>query len=136
MVIALPRIELKVATPCYVSWNEMKGDERTRYCGQCRQNVHDLSMMSTNEVNELLSQSNGSPCVRFYKRTDGRVITNDCPVGLRTRIWQRIRRRSLWAASLFALFFIPACRSATQGSCDPRNRAEELLQQQDSHENH
>ena len=29
--------------------------------------------------------------------------------------WRRLRRRAAWAASLFAVLFLQACRTATQG---------------------
>ena len=47
------------------------------------------------------------PAVR---RPDGRVLTANCPGGLRVRVWQRLRRRAAWAASLFAFLLLPACQ--------------------------
>ena len=34
-------------------------------------------------------QGEGSPCVRFYRRFDGTVLTADCPVGLRKLRFRR-----------------------------------------------
>lgn len=114
MPIPLPTIDalhsLSIATPCTVPWGTMSGDDRSRFCGQCQRQVFDLSAMTTAEVVDLLSQPGGSPCVRLYRRPDGRVLTSDCPAGLRVRAWRGLRRR---AASLFALLLLPACR--TQG---------------------
>jgi hypothetical protein len=72
-----------VASPCTVSWDDMKGDERVRHCGQCRLNVYNLSEMTPHEAADLVSQREGRLCVRFYRRADGTMITRDCPVGLR-----------------------------------------------------
>ena len=120
MPISLPTLDtldaLTVATPCTVPWDEMSGSDRSRFCDQCRRQVFDLSALTTAEATELLSDPTGAPCVRLYRRPDGRVLTADCPVGLRTRVWRWLRRRAAWAASLFAVLFVPACRTATQGA--------------------
>jgi hypothetical protein len=77
-----PLQNLKVANPCPVSWREMEGGDQVRYCGHCRLNVYNLSDMSTSEAEELIRSREGRLCVRFYQRTDGRVMTKDCPKGL------------------------------------------------------
>ncbi len=122
MPFPLPTLDaiesLAIPTPCTVPWSEMSGDDRSRYCERCRKPVFDLSAITTAEAAALLADPAGCPCVRFYRRPDGRVLTADCPVGLRTRIWRRLRRRAAWAASLFATIVLPACRTATQGLPD------------------
>src|SRR5206468_4214709 len=39
---------------CPVSWDEMQGDHRTRFCDQCSQNVYDVSELSRAEAIELV----------------------------------------------------------------------------------
>ncbi len=41
------------------------------------------------------------------------VLTADGPACVRVRVWRGLRRRAAWAASLFAMLLLPACR--TQG---------------------
>ena len=37
----IPSLELiQIATPCTADWESMVGDERTRYCGDCKLNVY------------------------------------------------------------------------------------------------
>lgn len=110
-----PLASISIATPCTVSWGGMVGDDRSRFCRQCERQVFDLSRMTTAEATQLLASPDGRPCVRLYRRPDGRVLTADCLVGLRTRLWRGLRRRAAWAASLFAMLFLPACRTAWQG---------------------
>lgn len=74
---------IQVASPCDVSWEEMKGTDHVRFCGQCQKNVYNLSAMSRREADELIEQREGRMCIRLYKREDGTVLTEDCPVGLR-----------------------------------------------------
>jgi hypothetical protein len=81
--------QVKVASPCHVSWSEMTGDERVRHCSHCKMNVFNLSEMSDKEAETLLRETNGRLCVRYYQRADGTVMTRNCPVGLRA-----IRRRT------------------------------------------
>ncbi len=78
-----------VASPCKANWNEMVGDERTRFCKTCSKNVHNLSKMSFDEAELFLRQLTGDACVRLYRRTDGSIVTNDCPVGVRNKRMKR-----------------------------------------------
>ncbi|MFO0676292.1 MAG: hypothetical protein U0169_07150 [Polyangiaceae bacterium] len=85
---------VRVATPCEADWDAMAGDERVRFCGSCEKNVYNLSGMTAVEAEDLLRQTEGRVCVRFYQRDDGTVLTADCPVGVRKK------RRRLALASV------------------------------------
>jgi hypothetical protein len=75
----------------------MLGNQRSRFCGECKLNVYNLSGMSQREAENLLLNSEGRLCVRFYKRADGTILTKDCPVG-----WQAIKQRVSKTATAFA----------------------------------
>lgn len=99
---------LRIASPCPMLWGDMQRtpEEAVRFCGDCRKNVYDVSKMSTKETALLLQKaevSGASTCMQLYRRADGTIITDDCPVGLR-RIrdaWRRVRS----AAATLILFF-------------------------------
>lgn len=74
---------VRVAAPCPADWDSMYGNERVRFCAQCQLNVYNLSEMSRPEAEELIGRAEGSLCVRYYRRTDGSILTQNCPVGLR-----------------------------------------------------
>lgn len=74
---------LYIAAPCNVDWNSMTGDERIRFCGLCKKNVYNISEMTRNDAASFIRESEGKACIRMYKRKDGTVITDNCPVGLR-----------------------------------------------------
>ena len=96
-----PLNNIKIASPCQADWNAMIGNERQRFCGECKLNVYNLSGMSKTEAENLLLNAEGRLCVRFYKRADGTVLTQDCPVG-----WQAVKQRiSKTAAAFAALVF-------------------------------
>lgn len=80
-----PLDDVRVASPCHVSWDGMTGDERARHCAQCDKTVYNLSAMTREEAETLLLTREGSICVRLYRREDGTVITADCPVGRRKK---------------------------------------------------
>jgi hypothetical protein len=80
--------EIRVASPCEASWDEMGGSDQVRFCRQCRKNVYNLSGMSRGDAAALVREKEGRLCVRFYRRRDGTMLTDNCPVGLRTaRRW-------------------------------------------------
>jgi len=79
--------QVRIATPCPADWNRMEGDDRVRYCGQCKLNVYNIAAMSRDEAESLIRESEGRLCLKIYRRKDGTVITDDCPVALK-----RLRR--------------------------------------------
>jgi hypothetical protein len=91
----LDRID--VAAPCTADWASMVGDDRVRFCSQCRLNVYNLTVMSREEGLKLIETTEGRLCMRFYRRADGTVITRDCPIGLRA-----LRRKAVMAAGRIA----------------------------------
>ena len=89
---------LKVASPCNANWADMIGDERVRHCGQCDKKVFNLSAMTRREAAGVLA-AHETPCVRFYQRADGTLMTSDCPVGQKKK---RVRLSVLSACAAVA----------------------------------
>jgi hypothetical protein len=79
---------VRIATPCSVSWESMNGNEKARFCSQCKLQVYDISKLTRREAVSLITSSEGRICGRLYRRADGTLLTRDCPVGLRA-----LRRR-------------------------------------------
>lgn len=102
---------LEVAAPCSASWAQMSGDEKVRFCGLCKKNVYNLSTMSRDEAVGLVRETEGQMCARFYQRSDGTVITADCPVSVR-----RARFAMTAALSLLALIFVAPMFVLRRGS--------------------
>jgi hypothetical protein len=82
----------------------MRGDERVRFCAQCSLNVYNLSDMTRREAEGLLALSEGRLCVRFYRRSDGTILTRNCPVGLRA-IKRRVSKTASATLSALVGFF-------------------------------
>lgn len=79
----VPLDSVQVASPCDILWEEMKGTDRVRHCNHCERSVYNLSAMSRREAEEFVQQREGRLCIRFYRRADGTMLTDDCPVGQR-----------------------------------------------------
>jgi len=99
-----PLNNIRIASPCAADWNEMYGGNRKRFCGDCKLNVYNLSGMTRDAAESLIMKAEGRLCVRFYRRADGSVITDDCPVGW-AKVKQRTRLYATAAASLLMALF-------------------------------
>ena len=89
---------IRVASPCHESWEDMDGDERVRFCGHCKLNVYNLSVMAREDAERLVQQTEGRLCVRFYQREDGTMLTQDCPTG-RFRVMRKMALLTFGAAA-------------------------------------
>lgn len=97
--------DVMIATPCNADWDAMEGDDRVRRCGECRLDVYDVSHMTRKEAAALIlagEDAGRRPCLRLYRRADGRLLTQDC--------WTRLAeaRRRGWGAFAAALVIVGA----------------------------
>jgi hypothetical protein len=94
--IALPLDRVTVASPCTANWHEMRGGDHVRFCDHCQLNVYNLSALTRTAAEKLVNDREGRLCVRFYRRHDDTVLTQDCPRGLAAA-----RAAVIWAATHF-----------------------------------
>lgn len=95
--VSLPLLaSVRIASPCSMRWEDMMGNERTRFCSECSLHVHNISEMTAREAEAFLASALGGDrvCARFYRRADGTILTRDCPVG-----WRAARQRAANAAA-------------------------------------
>jgi len=95
----IPLETIQIASPCPASWDEMEGDDRVRFCGECRLNVYNIEAMTRKEAHRLIAENEGRLCLRLYRRADGTVLTRDCPIGLRA-LRRRVARLIVGTAAL------------------------------------
>jgi len=91
-------IKYEIASPCDQDWSDMTGDDKCRHCDLCDKKVFNLSSMTESEVSSLI-QGSEDICVRLYKREDGTVLTEDCPVGL-AAVRKYLKQKQFVAAAL------------------------------------
>jgi hypothetical protein len=108
--------QVRVASPCKADWNEMLGDERVRFCLSCEKDVYNLSSMTKDDAESLLRERLGNDlCVRFYQRTDGTILTADCPVGVKKK---RRKKLALAVAGAGALAAAAATSFMSRRTCN------------------
>ncbi len=99
---------VQVASPCSASWDDMIGDDFSRFCNQCDKNVYNLSALTAEAAIQLVREKEGNLCGRFFRRADGTLLTADCPVGVNHRI-PRKHKWAVLAASLAGLLSLGGC---------------------------
>lgn len=109
--------EIRIASPCSADWTRMVGDERVRYCPECKLNVYNFSEMSDSDIEKIVANRDGRLCARFYQRSDGTMLSRNCPVGIRAVV----RRVSSFASAALAavLSVHPAFAGAHIATQDP-----------------
>lgn len=112
---------VRVAAPCKASWERMEGDDRVRHCEACEHKVYNLSGMNRAEAEALVSGAEGRLCVRFYRRPDGTMLTQDCPVGLMA-IRKRMATTVACAAMLFLTLYSYASNLAHRKPAEPTSK--------------
>ena len=102
--------QVRIASACPAAWQNMSGDDRVRFCCQCKLNVYNLSAMTEQEAVRLIQEKEGRLCGRIHRRSDGTILTQDCPVGLRAirrklaGLAGRIAAGVLFAGSAFGFY--------------------------------
>lgn len=64
-----------VENPCSAEWDEMKGNEEVRLCGQCRHNIHNISEMPKRRALKVLNQKAEVVCIAYQTDEKNRIIT-------------------------------------------------------------
>lgn len=95
--------QVEIAIPCQVPWDSMRGDDRVRHCGQCKQNVYNVSELTRAEALRLVS---GRACLRIYRRPDNTVVTLDCRARLRAA---RKKGVLVFAGALLIVLWAQVC---------------------------
>lgn len=113
-------LQVRIASPCSEKWEQMKGDERVRFCAQCKLNVFNIRELSETDARALLFKAEGRVCGRVYQRPDGTVLTKDCPTGLAL-----LRRRALAAVTMVAAMALAVVgfRAVSKKECGTEGRS-------------
>ncbi len=68
--------KLAFECPLIAAWDSFEGDERKRFCTECRMHVHDLSACGPVAAEELRQRHLGGEniCIRFVRDAEGTVL--------------------------------------------------------------
>lgn len=119
----LDRVE--IASPCTMSWEQLtpmeggqgadgkigvggmhpRSADAVRHCAQCNLNVYNVANMTREETLTLIEQWEPGTrlCAALHRRSDGTIITRDCPVGVRAARQRLVRIASRAAAAVMLL---------------------------------
>lgn len=113
--------DIRIASPCSMSWDEMVGDDKRRHCGACNLHVHNFAAMTQREIEALITSAGGRVCARLYRREDGTILTADCPVGL-AAVRAKVRRTAARGVAALGML-LSAGLLLAQGERKPWERA-------------
>ncbi|HEY6038511.1 MAG TPA: hypothetical protein VIV58_29715 [Kofleriaceae bacterium] len=113
--MALNLANIRIGFACKERWDDMVGDDQVRDCAKCKRAVFNLSEMTTAAAEAVLARRGVKPCVRFYRRPDGTVMTSDsCATAARPE-----RRRLAVVATTFAGTALAASPAMADPPTDP-----------------
>jgi len=102
-------MDFRISSPCPKSWDDLVGDNRLRYCSQCKLNVYNFAEMGREEVERIVRRSEGRICGTLFVRGDRTATLRDCP-SARART---LTRRALKVAGFLLLAgFTWVCRTS------------------------
>lgn len=109
--------KLNIAAPCHISWENMSGDEKVRFCQFCQLNVYNFSEMTNPEIEKLILKKEGRICGKLYKRMDGTIITQNCPTGLKAARKRLSSKVSVIFAAILGFCTVALGQSEKEKSC-------------------
>lgn len=101
---------VNVNTPCPADWDEMRGNERVRFCQHCQLNVHNLSALTRPTAEKFVRRARGRICIRYQQRPDGAKLMAEPLVQIRAGV----RRASRLAAGAFSAALSLCATAAAQ----------------------
>ncbi len=107
---------LTTNAPCSVGWDAMgdvDGNEHTRRCPDCLQDVHDVALMDPVAAEAFLGDHVTETAarrpklrLRLHRRPDGRVMASQCPRGVSERRQRRIASGVIALAALAVIVLL------------------------------
>lgn len=69
---------LPIAKPCHVDFDAMTRGDKSRFCGACKKQVHELTKLTESEARTLLAAPSAEGlCVRYVHDDLGHVVFRD-----------------------------------------------------------
>jgi hypothetical protein len=68
---------IQIPKPCTVGWENMSGDDQTRFCNECNKRVYNLSAMTRRQAEAHIEASQGRLCAMVTRNADGTTVVAD-----------------------------------------------------------
>ncbi len=76
---------LTITRECPISWTAAELERPINFCNQCQKNVYNLTVMTDKQVEAILrGEGSARPCIIMKRRKNGSLVTDNCPVRLRS----------------------------------------------------
>lgn len=98
--------QIPIEEPCHQDWEQLRGDERRRFCSQCDKHVHNLSAMTKAQAQALLEREPKLCVIYKYDEHDELVFE---PEPTRDQLQLQGARKLLAAAALAVPMLLAAC---------------------------
>jgi hypothetical protein len=119
---------IRIPQPCSTEWEQMSGDDRTRFCNECNKHVYNLSAMTRRQAEAIIEASRGKLCARVTRQEDGTTVVKDDFI-LPTAGLHHIRRASPIASAVVSAMMAVSPVMAAQTSAPAKQSTSVLLQQ-------
>ena len=100
--------QISVKNNCTEDWDKMRGDGNSRHCSVCRKNVYHLSAMTEDEILSFMETQKETPCIRYFEREDGTMMTSDCSVKTEKHV-KLMRIAAIFTTILSPIFLFIGC---------------------------
>jgi hypothetical protein len=106
--------DVAVESPCNANWSAMQRGDKSRFCGDCKKTVHDLTSMSKAEASALLAApATEELCVRYLHDEMGHLVFVDTFRDRPIPLVALLRKRAGQAVAVAALgMSLTACMGA------------------------
>lgn len=69
--------QVSIQQQCPMSWDNMVGDDRVRFCGECQRQVWNFFEMTDLEIAEVMRANPERLCAQITKTREGTLVTKD-----------------------------------------------------------
>ncbi len=118
------QVRYEMAAPCGQRWRNLPEETRLSFCEQCHLQVYDFDGMTHLEAEQLVLQREERTGVAFFKRKDGKFLTNNCPVGIKAARTRKIILIGVSAGAILLLVLSAVIRPAEPPPSEHPARAE------------
>lgn len=102
-----------VKSPCSQAWDEMKGNDKVRFCEHCALEVNNISTMRRKDAVRMVRESDGRICIRYVKNPQ-----TNAPV-FADKLYQISRRAPILAAGVMTAALSLSSMTYAQGGISP-----------------
>jgi hypothetical protein len=119
---------IQIPQPCSVGWEQMTGDDETRFCNKCNKRVYNLSAMTRRQAEAIIEASRGKLCARITRQEDGTTVVANDLILPATKL-HHIRRASPIASVVVSAMMAVSPVMAAQTSAPAKQLSSVLSQQ-------